>query len=182
MKKEEYLIQLGEGLVGFSPEVKGDIVSDIREHFDMRIQEGMEEEEISERLGDPKKLAKQFEVSTKIEKAKDTKKGRDISAAILSAAGTGMLSFFGVVIPSIIGYALFVVLVLASVSVMAGGVALLVFAIVNAPGFALNFNSILMLLSVGCTALGLLMVIGSIGIFKLIKKGILGTLEHIRKH
>jgi uncharacterized membrane protein len=181
MKKEEYLRQLAEGLAGFTPEVKNDIVSDIREHFDMRISEGMGEDEISERLGDPKKLAKQFEVSTKIDKAKDTKKGRDISAAILSAAGTGILSFFGVVIPSILGYVLFITLVLGSVSVMATGVAMLVFSIVNAPYFAVNINTIFILVSVGCAALGILMVIGSVGIFRLIKKGILGTLEHIRR-
>lgn len=182
MKKDEYLRQLEEGLVGFPVEVRRDIVYDIREHFDMRISEGMGEDEISERLGDPKKLAKQFEITTKIDKATDTKKGKDISAAILSAAGTGCLSFFGVVIPSIVGYVLFIALILASVGVMAAGVAVIVMGVMNASVMLPNATIAVMLVAVGCVALGILMVIGSVGIFNLIKKGILGTLEHIRKH
>lgn len=182
MRKEEYLRKLDQGLKGFSVEVRKDILADIREHFEMREQEGVSEDETSERLGDPRKLAKQFEVTTKIEKAKDTKKGRDITAAVLSAAGTGMLAFFGVVIPSIIGYALFIALILVSVGVMAGGVASLVYAIIYLAYLPLNVSAVAILLSTGLITLGILMIIASIAMFRLIKKGILGTLDYIRKH
>lgn len=181
MKKTDYLKKLKEGLKGFSEEVKEDIVADISEHFEMRQCEGITEEETAKRLGDPKKLAKQFEVSTRIEKAKHTKKGRDITAAIFSAAGTGALSFFAVVIPSIIGYVLFIAFLIASVSVAATGLGALVMTIVYAHNLLATFCAAAILSSVGLIGLGILMFIGSVALFKLFKKGIIKTLEAIKR-
>lgn len=181
MNKLEYLKKLNEGLNGFPQEVRKEIIADIREHFEMRDLEGITEHETALRLGDPKKLAKQFEISTKIDKAKHTRSGKDITSAVLSSAGTGLIGFFGIVIPSIIIYTLFIALLIASVCIAASGIAALVYIFIQMHAFSSSWVTVCILVSVGLIGLGILMVIGSVGLFKLFKKGILKTLEYIKK-
>jgi uncharacterized membrane protein len=180
MKKQEYLKKLKDGLKGFPEEVREDITADIREHFEMRQTEGISEEETAKRLGDPKKLAKQFEVSTRIDKAAHTNTGRDIAAAIVSTAGTGALALFAVVIPSVICYVLFIALLIASTCVAASGIAGIVIAIMSAQAVTASLIAAGILASVGLIGLGILMTIGSVALFKLFKKGTLHTLQIIK--
>ena len=63
MNKEEFLRQLSNELASLDKNEKEDILYDYEEHFRIGIEEGLTEEEISKKLGEPKGIAKQFKVS-----------------------------------------------------------------------------------------------------------------------
>jgi uncharacterized membrane protein len=180
MKKEKYLRVLETRLKPFSEAEKKEIVSEIAEHFDMGMADGKTEEEISLRLGEPAKLAKQYNTVCRIEKAEQSRKGRDIAAAVASSAGTGILSFFGVVLPSAVGYTLVILLLIVAVGVVAGGVAAMV-ALVTFMGQSAYAVALSVFITVAVSVLGLLLFVAGISLFKPLNRVILKALQSIKK-
>ncbi len=183
MKKDKYLKLLESGLKGcFKEEEKNEIVAEIAEHFDYAMGEGKSEDEISERLGDPRKLGKQYCAVSKIEIAQETKKPRDIARALSAATGTGVLSFLGVVLPSIIGYTLVILLLIIGAGIGLGGIATIAAAAIPsmfAGGVALLILCIFA--GVFLIALGVLLFVLGLSAFKPMNKGILNGLSSIKK-
>lgn len=183
MKKDKYLKLLESGLKGcFTEEEKKEIVEEIAEHFDYAMREGKNEDEIAQRLGDPKKLGKQYCAVSKIEKAEETKKPKDIARALSAATGTGVLSFFGVVLPSIIGYTLVILLLIIAVGIGLGGIATIISA--SATVMALGGVAALILCifaGIFLIALGVLLFVLGLSAFKPMNKGILNGLASIKK-
>jgi uncharacterized membrane protein len=182
MKKDKYLKLLESGLKGcFTEAEKREIVGEIAEHFDMSMADGKNEDEVAERLGDPKKLGKQYCAVTRIEKAQETKKPKDIARALSAATGTGVLSFFGVVLPSIIGYILVILLLIVAVGIAVGGIATI--AIVSGVALTLGTPMLVLVIFAGIflVALGVLLFILGVWAFKPMNKGILNGLSSIKK-
>ena len=65
MTKHEFLSIMEYELGNLSPNLKGDIISDFREHFDIALESGKREAEICALLGDPKEIAREFIVDYK---------------------------------------------------------------------------------------------------------------------
>lgn len=182
MKKDKYLKLLESGLKGcFTEEEKREITGEIAEHFDMSMADGKNEDEVAERLGDPVKLGKQYCAITRIEKAQETKKPKDIARALSAATGTGVLSFFGVVLPSIIGYILVILLLIIAVGIGLGGIGAIVAVAMTAANYGLPVLIICIFGGIFLIALSVLLFVLGISVFKPMNKGILNGLSSIKK-
>jgi len=94
MKKKDFIKELKENLKRLEAEELKEIISDYEEHFDIGIEEGREEHEISKALGKPKTIAKQIVAHHYVKKAKTNKTPSNIIRAILAVLG---LSFFNLI-------------------------------------------------------------------------------------
>ena len=91
----EFLEALSRALVRLDPAEREDILSDYREHFQIGLSQGLREEQIAQKLGDPVSLAKLYTAKTAADKAGETKHPKDafamVGAALAYRIGKGLV-------------------------------------------------------------------------------------------
>ncbi len=186
MNRIDFITKLDNYLKGVTYDDKKEIIYDYEEHFTIGIEQGKTEEEISNALGDPKLIAKQFKNDYFISKAENNKSAGNLVNAVFASMGIGFMNLF--ILPLLFAAACVVfalllsagsvvfsiVLVLASVlfslyaaavAMAIGGIALIL-AIFLAPvlpeyiSIDINTGSAV-LLSIGVFCLGILAFLGA---------------------
>ena len=172
MNKLQYLENLEKSLKSLPKEETIDILNDFKEYFEVGIERGRSEEDLSQSLGNPKMLAKQIRLESYIKKAEDTKSTPDILRAVFTSIG---LSFFNLIVMLpvfLIAFSVLVVLFACSVSLSAAGITGIVGSIFS-PLFSqyLTFNinaAVSIFAFIGMSSLGILFFTGNIYIAKYI--------------
>lgn len=172
MNKLQYLENLGKSLKSLPKEETNDIINDFKEYFEVGIERGRSEEDLSLSLGNPKMLARQIRLESYIKKAEETKSASSILRAVFMSIG---LSFFNLII--MLPVFLIVISALAalfacSISLSAAGITGTVGSIFS-PLFSqyLTFNvnvAVSIFAFIGIGSLGILFFIGNIYISKFI--------------
>lgn len=172
MNKLQYLENLEKSLKSLPKEETNDIINDFKEYFEVGIERGRSEEDLSLSLGNPKMLARLIRLESYIKKAEETKSASSILRAVFMSIG---LSFFNLII--MLPVFLIVISALAalfacSISLSAAGITGTVGSIFS-PLFSqyLTFNvnvAVSIFAFIGIGSLGILFFIGNIYISKFI--------------
>ena len=171
MNKQEFMRQLADGLKKLPKAEIGDILADFEEYFACAAKEGGSEQELCARLGDPKKLAKEYSVQKYIENANVNRSAKNMAKAFFSSAGLGIIDFLYVVFVVVTGY-----IVIASLYIAVCAIGL---AAIAALGFSIAFFGMAdvligcagILVSISLLAMSVLGFIGLMQLGKLFKKG-----------
>ena len=172
MNKLQYLENLEKSLKSLPREETIDIMNDFKEYFEVGIERGRSEEDLSISLGNPKMLARQIRLESYIKKAEETKSASNILRAVFTSIG---LSFFNLIVMLPV-FSIFIsvlaVLFACSVSLCAAGITGTVGSIFS-PLFSqyLTFNvnvAVSIFAFIGIGSLGILFFIGNIYISKFI--------------
>ena len=136
---------------------------------------------LCKRLGDPKKIAKEYYAQMYIEEANQQKTFKSMSRAVAASASLGLVNFFYMVCVVIVGYIVISALYIAACSVGISGVAV----IVGAAIFGLSWGSLafagLILAGIALIALGVLLFIGILQLAKLFRKANMRFLNMTKK-
>ena len=170
MNRLQYLERLEKSLRSLPAEETADIMNDFKEYFEVGIERGRSEEEISLSLGNPKMLARQIRLEAYIKKAEETKSASDILRAVFTSIG---LSFFNLIVMLpvfLVILSILAVLFAVSISLSATGITGTVGSIFS-PLFAqyLTFNvniAVSIFAFIGIGSLGILFFTGTIYISK----------------
>ncbi|MBK5460403.1 MULTISPECIES: DUF1700 domain-containing protein [Peribacillus] len=95
MNKEEFLKQLDASLKRLSLEERQDILQDYEEYFEIGLEKGKTEQEISEALGNPKQISKELLASYHLGQVEETTSAGNVMRAVWAVIGLG---FFNIVI------------------------------------------------------------------------------------
>lgn len=164
MNRNEYLKQLSGHLAKMSKEEHDDIMADFNEYFECAAKEGRDEASVCERLGDPRKIAKEYFTQKMIEEANQSKTFKSMGRAVAASAGLGVANFFYAVCVVGVGYIVIASLYIAVCSVGIGAAATLVMSILS---FGV-FSALGAFLGIFAgIALAALAVLGFIGVMKL---------------
>ncbi|MCL5071008.1 MAG: DUF1700 domain-containing protein [Actinobacteria bacterium] len=172
MNKTQYLEKLQKSLKSLPEEEREDILNDFKEYFEIGIERGRPEEELSIALGNPKTLARQIMLESYIKKAEETKSAAHIIRAIFTSVG---LSFFNIIfiLPVfLVVFSILVSLFAVSVSLGAAGITGTVgsfFYPLYSQYVAFNVNIASMIFAfIGIGSAGILFFVGNIYLSKLI--------------
>lgn len=174
MSKDQFINELRSNLSGLSEEEIEDILYDYKEHFQIGTSKGKTETEISKKLGDPKNIAKMYKASSKINEAENNPSTKNILKAIFSAMALGLFNFIIVLGPFIAVVAIIAIIYFISIGFVLGGVGTF-FGTIVTPFLPykiyLNVNPITSIsFGIGLTALGLLLLLLSFYMTKLLYK------------
>ncbi|SCY31392.1 HAAS signaling domain-containing protein [Alkaliphilus peptidifermentans] len=179
MNREEFLKKLSEGLNKLPDKEKKDIIYDYEEHFDIALQEGKNQEEVSVSLGDPNVIAREFSVSYIINRAEENRSTGNIFRAVFATVSLGFFNLIFVLGPFIGLIGVLIGLFAASAALTISGVLLLVAILlypilpwfVSVPHIMISQPIGGVFLSIGIFSLGLLFLIGvsylAIGTYKI---------------
>ncbi|MFB7639876.1 DUF1700 domain-containing protein [Peribacillus butanolivorans] len=95
MNKEEFLKQLDASLKRLSLEERQDILQDYEEYFEIGLEKGKTEQEISEALGNPKQISKELSATYHLGQVEETTSAGNVMRAVWAVIGLG---FFNIVI------------------------------------------------------------------------------------
>jgi len=181
MKKQEFLRKLSGQLRKMPKEDREDIMTDFEEYFLMAQGENETEEEMCKRLGDPKKIAREYYVHKYVEEANHKKSFKTMGRAFAASMGLGIANFFYVLCVVIVGYIAISALYIAAVSVGLSGLAVLVGAIIFGFGYTAAMVAAAILIGIFLIALGVLMFIGVMQLAKLFRKANMKFLNMTRR-
>lgn len=163
MNKGEFLEKLNYGLHKIPAGEKQDILYDYEEHFRIGLEMGKTEEEISNALGEPENLAKDFSANYRVIQAVNTASTANLLRAVLATVSLGFFNLIFVLGPFIAAVGVLIALFAVSVSVTIAGILL---ALLQVPRF-FSINGIAFIfLGTGLMALGLLLFVGSYYLLK----------------
>ena len=169
MNKFEFMNVLSTDLKRLPEADKADVLYDYEEHFTIGLEQGKSEEEIAKALGDPRAIAKQFNVDTMLEQAAETKSVGNITRAVFAIAGLGFFNLVFVLGPYIGLVAVLIALFASAFALTISGIAIILTAIA-APALP-DFISlgginpgVIIFSGIGITALGLLFFQGVIAL------------------
>ncbi len=95
MNKEQFLKQLNASLTRLSLEEREDILQDYEEYFEIGMEEGKSEQEISKSLGNPKQISKELMATYHLGQVEQTTSAGNVMRAVWAVIGLG---FFNLVI------------------------------------------------------------------------------------
>ncbi|GAA0292802.1 putative membrane protein [Gracilibacillus halotolerans] len=99
MNKENFLKSLNNSLQRLPSSEREDILQDFREHFDIGINEGKSEEEISKALGSPQQIAREMVVTYRLEQVEETTSTGNVLRAVWAVIGLGFFNLIIVLAP-----------------------------------------------------------------------------------
>lgn len=102
MNRKEFMQKLDKALTGIPKGEKKETMRDYEDHFEIGLERGRTDEEITESLGDPASIAKSIKAEYSITRAKREPGIRNILRAITTVTGLGLLNLIFVLIPLII--------------------------------------------------------------------------------
>ncbi len=123
MNRNDFLKQLSGRLAKMTKEEHDEIIADFNEYFSCAAAEGKSEEETSARLGDPKKIAKEYYSQKMIEEANAQKSFKSMGRAVAASMGIGVANFFYAICVVAVGYIVIASLYIAVCSVGLAGIA-----------------------------------------------------------
>jgi uncharacterized membrane protein len=186
MNKEEYLKKLAELLKDMPHDDKEDIISDYEEHFNIGIENGRDEEEISKALGDPKTVVKQIKVEYMIKKAENKPSASGMFEAALAAAGLGIFNLIFILGPGMVLLGIMAALFVTGVAVFFSGIATIMAPLLQ-PIFPQYINLptsggiwgtlVIMAQGAGLTVLGIALVTGMVYLAKWLYKMLIKYLK-----
>lgn len=175
MNKQEFLKQLEKHLHRMPKAERDDILSDFVEYFECA--QGENDDELCERLGDPRKLAKEYQAQSVIASANETKKLSSMMRAFAYTAGLGSVNFLYAAFVVPVGYIVISVLYIVAVALSVSGILAIIAAIMYFGDALLLWLSIFG--SVGVVAVGILMFIGNIFVTRGFNKANMAFLNKI---
>ncbi|WHX62707.1 DUF1700 domain-containing protein [Peribacillus frigoritolerans] len=95
MNKEQFIKQLNASLTRLSLEEREDILQDYEEYFEIGMEEGKSEQEISKSLGNPRQISKELMASFHLGQVEQTTSAGNVMRAVWAVIGLG---FFNLVI------------------------------------------------------------------------------------
>lgn len=143
MTRADFLSRLKRGLAGLSVTAQADILTDYEAHFDDGLAAGRTEHEISAKLGDPDRLARELKAEAGIQRWHQEKNPSAAAGAVFAVLGLGALDIlillpilmtvvsimFALAIAVVVGFfAGAVIMVAGPFSVAPGGIAAAVLA------------------------------------------------------
>ena len=171
MNKQMFMRQFTEGLKKLPKAEVEDILVDFEEYFSCATSEGRSEEELCTRLGDPKKLAREYSVQKYIENANRERSAKSMAKAFLSSAGLGIIDFMYVVFVVVTGYIGISVLYIAVCVIGLAAIASLAFTVVYFGSVGIIAGCLGVFTCVMLLGLSVLGFIGLMQVGKLFKKG-----------
>ncbi len=181
MKKQEFLKKLSAHLKKMPKLDRDDIMADFEEYFDAAQSENKDEQVLCERLGDPKKIAKEYYTQKYIEEANKHKSFKSMNRAFAASASLGIVNFFYVLCIVIVGYIVISVLYITVCSIGLSGIAALVAGIAFGSLYGPVAIALVIFGSIALVALGVLGFIGIMKLAKLFKKANMRFLNMTRK-
>ena len=179
MNKSEFFKQLSGQLSKMPKTEKEDILQDFEEYFRCAEKDGADEASICARLGDPKKIAKEYIVQLRIEDANREKSFKHMSMAFAASAGLGIVNFLYVLFVVVIGYIVIASLYLAVCAVGISAVAAFIYTVVLNAAIGAIAMGLLLFTSIGLLSLSVLGFIGIMQLAKLFRKGNMAFLNKI---
>ncbi len=163
--EQEYIRILRDRLEGTLPaEDLEDLLSDYREHFRLGKADGRSEEELFRSLGSPEEVAKEIRATHLVKKAEHTCSCRNIFHAVVATLGLGLFNLVFVLLPFLLLIAMLLFVFVTGVVFTLVGPAAFVYALLQLmglPAFSIWLSPLAgIFLSVGITAIGLLLIIG----------------------
>lgn len=165
MTEKEFLDSLSRYLRDIPLEDRQDIISDIKEHFQMGKKEGRSQEELAESLGDPRVLANQFRASIMLARAEKETTAANITRAVFASLGLGFFNLIFVLGPFLVVLGILIALFAVAVGIAAAGITGLLGTIFS-PLFPEVFNllinpAVAVFASIGLICFGVLFFIGN---------------------
>lgn len=181
MNRTEFIQTLRNALHGIPEEELKDILYDYEEHFQIGLSKGKTEAEISKELGNPKNIAKSYKASFTISEAENNPSSKNLLKAIVAATALGFFNLIIVLGPFLAIVGLLVGLYGVSIGFVIGGIGSF-FGTIAAPFFPFTiYLGVHPLTSIsfgiGLVALGVLMLIGSFYLTKLLYQG---TIKYLK--
>ena len=186
MNKKEFLNKLYISLRNIPEVEKGEIIQDYEEHFNVGIERGLSEEEISTKLGNPEQIGRQYKYNSLVNKAEENTTPLNILRVLISGMGLG---FFNLVLGLPIIFTIFALLIsglAVGLSMGIAGVSISIASLLeplNLPFINMiyipNMASRFMLFFLGI-GVALLSIVFTIGILKLTQVFFKGMLKYIK--
>lgn len=101
VNKKVFLETMELMLRGMSEDEKQDILYDYEEHFRIGLESGKSEQEISQSLGDPRVLARQYRAYTSVKAAEENTSANNIIRAVFAIGVLGLFNLIFVLGPFI---------------------------------------------------------------------------------
>ena len=181
MNKEMFLYKLSRNLQSLPKEEVDDIMMDFEEYFEIGMERGRTEEELSLSLGDPDTLAKHIRAESYIKKAEEDTSAKNITRAVFTTIG---LSFFNIIfiLPLfLVVFALVISLFAVSVSISAAGITGMIGSIfypLYAEYLTFTLNPAVGVFTfLGLGAFGVLFFTGNVYLWRLMYRGIIRYLR-----
>ncbi len=182
MNKKEYLTKLRSALGNISTEARDEIIYDFTEHFDIGLEQGKTEEEISLSLGDPKANAKQYKAEFIVHQAHKNSSGTNVLRAVFAAISLGFFNLIFMIPVFAVVFSIIASFLAISLSLTISGVAVIIATILDPllPAWvsvpAIN-PAVLIFGSISITALGLLFTIATVQLTKWCLKATAGYIK-----
>ena len=183
LDKNQWMNSIYSQLSGIPENERRDIMNDYEEHFRMAEEQGRMEDEIISSLGDPKFLAKQYNVNYKIDMAQNQASTKNLFSAVMAGAALGFFNLVFILGPFIGLIGALIGLYGAAIGIIISGIALIASPILLPffPSFIhlgggnviLNSSSGIVLfvsVGIGLTCLGTLFFMGNIWLTKIFYK------------
>jgi uncharacterized membrane protein len=126
VNKNDFMKQLSGHLTKMTREEHDEIMADFNEYFTCAAADGAGEEETCARLGDPRKIAKEYYSQKMIEEANTKKSFKSMGKAVAASMGVGVTNFFYGVCVVAVGYIVIASLYIAVCSVGLAGIAAMI--------------------------------------------------------
>ena len=123
MNRNEFFKRLSGNLKKMAKDEQDEIIMDFTEHIDYAVKQGNDETEVIERLGDPKKIAKEYYMQKVIEEANSKKSFSSMGRAVVASAGLSIVNFLYAICVVAVGYIVIASLYIAICSAGLGGLA-----------------------------------------------------------
>jgi uncharacterized membrane protein len=183
MNKTDYLNLLKSHLKGLAKEEIEDILFDYNEHFEVGLSKGKSDTEISNDLGDPVLIAKQFKADCLLENASEITNFRNVFKAVLAFISLSLFNLLIVFVPFLTLMIVITALWIVLISLVVVGCAGVIFSflapvlpfVVYSPSFSTTLFMIFS--SIGVASTGLL---GVLGMWYLTKWFLLLTVKYLK--
>ncbi len=178
MNKEQFLKQLGAHLKQLTTAERNEILSDIEEFFVYAAKDGATEAETASRLGDPKKLAKEYLAQSHIANANVKRTPKNMFLAFLYAAGLGTVNALYAIFVVGVGYIVISALYITAVSIGLAGLAAIAASALSFAGMGI-IVLVGILIGIVLICLGIMFFIGIMAMSKVFHKGNMAFLNRI---
>ena len=181
MNKKEFIKIFSNNLGNISMNEKKEILADYEEHFAIGLKDNKSEEEICELLGNPKSIAKQYKIDIMLKEVEKTKSISGIIKVIFASLGLGFFNVVFILGPYMGLVAVLISLFAVAFSIIISGVFMFFAAMIQpliSDIFYTGINPLVIIfLSIGITAFGLLFMIGDCFLAKYFY---IGTIKYLK--
>ncbi|KKK39260.1 hypothetical protein WQ57_05575 [Mesobacillus campisalis] len=174
MTKKQFLTKLNASLKRLPSSERQDILQDMEEYFEIGIEEGKTEEQISASLGSPHQIAKELAAAYRVEKVGETATASNILRAVWAVIGLGFFNLVIVLGPFVALAGFIIAGWIVSVSFVASPILVLI----NVSIHPQIFEPFDLFFSIGLAGLGLFIAIGMFFATRAITNGFVRYLKY----